>query len=66
MSQDSSHGDPPSVNEEVAKLRLQLREYSLTRLEEDGIVRWERERIISYGKAHTSMRNDLGGRRSDE
>ena len=35
---DMLHTDPPSANEEVAKLRLQLSHQSLSELEEEGLV----------------------------
>lgn len=38
--------DPPSADEEVARLRLQLRDSSLAELENAGIVRWDRENNI--------------------
>jgi hypothetical protein len=36
--------DPPSANEEVAKLRLQLNHLNLEELEEEGLVTWDREK----------------------
>jgi len=35
--------DPPSADEAVAKLRLQLRHFALEDLIEDGYVRWNRD-----------------------
>jgi len=40
------HNDPPSANEAVAKLRLKLKHCSLEELEEDGLVRWDRDKNI--------------------
>jgi len=42
--------DPPSVDEDVAKLRLQLRQYSLSELEQAGVVRWDKdEHLVKKG-----------------
>lgn len=35
--------DPPSAEEDVAKLRLELRDSSLEQLEDIGLVKWDRE-----------------------
>lgn len=41
-----SRDDPPSATEDVARLRLQLRHLSLSELEEDGLVNWDRNKHI--------------------
>jgi hypothetical protein len=41
---DVPRDDPPSANEEVAKLRLQLNHLNLEELEEEGLVTWDREK----------------------
>lgn len=41
-----SRSDPPSANEEVAKLRLQLSDWSLSELEQEGLVNWKRDEYI--------------------
>ncbi|MDS0301344.1 hypothetical protein NDI76_21665 [Halogeometricum sp. S1BR25-6] len=38
--------DPPSIDEEVAKLRLRLNHLSLLELEERELVRWNREKHV--------------------
>ena len=38
--------DPPSADEDVAKLRLRLRDLSLAELEERGLVNWDREEHV--------------------
>ena len=44
------HHDPPSADEEVAKLRLRLRHLSLEQLEDEGLVRWDRdEHVVRKG-----------------
>ena len=43
--------EPPSADEDVAKLRLQLKALSLEELEEKGGVRWDRtENIVQKGE----------------
>lgn len=55
MAENSSpdnkcRNDPPSADEKVAKLRLQLRHLSLEKLEEEGLVRRDRdEQIVKKG-----------------
>lgn len=39
---DTPHGDPPSATETVAKRRLALNHLSLTELEEQGVVKWDK------------------------
>lgn len=39
---DTPHGDPPSATETVAKLRLALNHLSLAELEEQGVVKWDK------------------------
>lgn len=41
-----SRTDPPSAAEDVAKLRLQLCHFSLSELEEEGLVNWDRDNHI--------------------
>ena len=42
--------DPPSANEDVAKLRLELKHLLLEKLEKEGLVRWDRnEHIVRKG-----------------
>ena len=51
--------DPPSANEEVAKLRLELNHRSLEELEEEGLVKWDRdEHIVNKGPKFDD--NDTG------
>jgi len=48
--EDAPGNDPPSADEDVAKLRLQLRHLSLEELEEEGLVRWDKdEQIVRKG-----------------
>ncbi|NKE37759.1 MULTISPECIES: hypothetical protein [Natronococcus] len=48
--EDELRTDPPSANEDVAKLRLQLSHYSLSELEQEGLVRYDRdEQIVKKG-----------------
>lgn len=48
--EDEARTDPPSVTEDVAKLRLQLSHYSLSELEQEGLVKWEKdEQIVKEG-----------------
>ncbi|MFC7143251.1 hypothetical protein ACFQMA_26125 [Halosimplex aquaticum] len=42
-SNDLFRDDPVSADEDVAKLRLELRDYSLEQLEDIGLVSWNRE-----------------------
>jgi len=42
--------DPPSANEDVAKLRLKLKYLSLPELESKGLVEWDKEKqLITKG-----------------
>jgi hypothetical protein len=42
--------DPPSANEDVAKLRLELNHLSVEELEKEGLVRYDRdEHIVKKG-----------------
>lgn len=44
--------DPPSATEEIARLRLELSDQSLQQLEEDGVVKWDREKhVVRKGPA---------------
>jgi hypothetical protein len=43
---DDLRDDPPSADEDVAKLRLELSHKSLRELVERGFVRWDRENNI--------------------
>lgn len=48
---DIVHTDPPSANEEVAKLRLQLIHLSLSELEDEGLVVLDRnEKVVRKGE----------------
>ena len=55
MAEDSTsgytaHSEPPSANEFVAKLRLELNHRSVEELEEEGLVRWDRdEHVVKKG-----------------
>lgn len=44
--EDAPRNDPPSADEDVAKLRLQLSHFTLSALEQEGIVRWDRDQHI--------------------
>lgn len=49
--------DPPSADEDVAKLRLVLRHLSLSELERAGLVRWDRdEHIVRKGPCFDDKR----------
>jgi len=43
---DAYRDDPVSADEDVAKLRLQLKDYSLEQLEVIGLVEWDKEANI--------------------
>jgi len=43
ISESKPDDDPSSASEAVAKLRLELKHRSLEELEEDGLVRWDRD-----------------------
>jgi len=46
----TAHSEPPSANEVVAKLRLQLKHRSVEELEEEELVRWDRdEHVVKKG-----------------
>jgi len=48
---DIVHTDPPSANEEVAKLRLQLSHLFLSELEDEGLVVLDRnEKVVRKGE----------------
>lgn len=38
--------DPPSADEDVARLRLRLRHRSLIELEHEGLLEWDREEHV--------------------
>jgi len=42
----AARNDPPSDDEDVAKLRLELRHCSLEELEEAGLVQWDRDECV--------------------
>lgn len=45
-----SRNDPPSADEDVARLRLQLSHLSLSQLETRGLVSWDRdEHVVRKG-----------------
>jgi hypothetical protein len=55
--------DPVSADIDVARLRLQLCDLSLERLEVDGLVEWDRETNIvrkgpDFKKKHPPLRSD--------
>jgi hypothetical protein len=53
---DMLHTDPPSANEEVAKLRLKLSHLSLSELEDEGLVVLDRnENVVRKGENFDSM-----------
>lgn len=43
---DITGADPPSADEAVARLRLQLRHKSVEELEADGLVEWDKENNV--------------------
>ena len=55
MTENSTSGstadeEPPSANEAVAKLRLELNHRSVEELEEEGLVIWDRdEHVVKKG-----------------
>lgn len=55
-----SRDDPPSADEDVAKLRLQLSNRSLLELEQEGLVNWNRdEHIVTKGPHFDEKRPKL-------
>jgi len=51
--------DPESANEEVAKLRLQLKEFSLPELVNKGLVEWNKdEHLVTKGPQFDKERLD--------
>ncbi|WP_114579546.1 hypothetical protein [Saliphagus sp. LR7] len=49
-SENVLDNDPPSADEDVAKLRLQLSHFSLTELEREEVVNWDRdEHVVRKG-----------------
>lgn len=44
--EDPLRDDPPSADEDAARLRLRFRHLSLVDLEEKGLVRWDRENHV--------------------
>jgi hypothetical protein len=52
--------DPPSADEDVAKLRLQRSDLSLSELEQKGLVSWNRdEHIVTKGPHLDEKRPNL-------
>ena len=50
IPEDAPRNEPPSAYEDVAKLRLQLNHLSLEELEEEELVRWDRdEHVVRKG-----------------
>ncbi len=50
QSENVLYNDPPSADEDVAKLRLQLSHLSLTELEREEVVNWDRdEHVVRKG-----------------
>ena len=49
-SKSLEDNDPPSADESVARLRLEQNHRSVEELEEDGLVRWDRdEHVVKKG-----------------
>lgn len=46
IPEDAHRDDPVSADEDVARLRLQLKDHSLEQLEAIGLVEWDREANI--------------------
>jgi hypothetical protein len=46
MTENQSTEGVPSVDEDVAKLRLELRDIPLPELEKEGLVTWDRTRHV--------------------
>lgn len=60
---DVRRDDPPSADEDVARLRLQLRDRSLAQLEGDGLVVYDRathvvRKGLSFEENHPPLRSD--------
>jgi hypothetical protein len=52
--------DPPSASEDVARLRLRLRHVSLSELEAEEIVQWNRdEHIVKKGQRFYEKWDDM-------
>ena len=50
IPEDAHRNDPPSADEDLAKLRLQLNHLSLEELEEKALVRWDGdEHVVRKG-----------------
>ncbi|WP_135306020.1 hypothetical protein [Haloarcula amylovorans] len=50
IPRDTPRNEPPSADEDVAKLRLQLKHLSLEELEAKELVRWNRdEHVVRKG-----------------
>ena len=56
---DVPRDDPPSADEDVAKLRLELSHKSLEELVEDGLVNWDQEKNIVTKGPHFDERRPL-------
>jgi hypothetical protein len=54
-----SRNEPPSADEEVAKLRLQLRDKSLEELVDEGLVTWDRENNVVMKGPHFDRERPL-------
>lgn len=48
IPEDAYRNDPVSADEDVARLRLQLKDHSLEQLEAIGLVEWDREASIVH------------------
>ena len=58
-SETAPRNDPPSADEEVAKLRLKLSDLSLAELEEKGLVIWDRnQHIVRRGPNFDPVRSE--------
>ena len=56
---EMSRNEPPSADEEVAKLRLQLRDKSLEELVDEGLVTWDRENNVVMKGPHFDRERPL-------
>jgi hypothetical protein len=60
---DIARDEPPSADEDVAKLRLQLRQKSLEELVDDGLVSWDRENNVVVKGPHFDKGRPLKSQR---
>ena len=58
-SETAPRDEPPSADEEVAKLRLKLSRVPLAEVEEKGLVIWDRnQHIVRRGPNFDSVRSE--------